>query len=311
MKKIMRNVGLIALAGAVAACGSQDPGKTNGNSVDDDGPSGGGGARATGGRGGTGGGGAGATGGGTGGAGGTGGTGAAAGGGSGGASPADGGATPDPLAPYLPFKVGNSWKYKVTDRVDGTVSMKTNVLEAMEAVGGRGPNATKMAIRAKTIKTEMRVTGLRTDWVVSWQGHEGTGLVRYRELGYQAVTGGGTPMNVTYEMYWEPWKLRLEEGPERTAAGATWVETYKETKQPVGALAMTTMETDYWKVEAVDVPCSVPDKPPLTCIKLRKSGTSTDDGKTYWFARGVGKVREEGRPPTGQVEELVDYTIVP
>jgi hypothetical protein len=38
---------------------------------------------------------------------------------------------------------------------------------------------------------------------------------------------------------------------------------------------------------------------------LQKAGSSV--AKTYWFVRGVGKVKETG----GQTEELVEYHVVP
>jgi hypothetical protein len=34
-----------------------------------------------------------------------------------------------------------------------------------------------------------------------------------------------------------------------------------------------------------------------------------DAGKTYLFAPGVGKVKEIGRLPSGQNEELVEYQL--
>ena len=53
--------------------------------------------------------------------------------------------------------------------------------------------------------------------------------------------------------------------------------------------------------ETVTVPAGT-----FTCLHLRRM--ATDDPQTqkdYWFARGVGKVKESG----GQLEELSKYTI--
>jgi hypothetical protein len=38
---------------------------------------------------------------------------------------------------------------------------------------------------------------------------------------------------------------------------------------------------------------------------LQKAGSST--AKTYWYVRGIGKVKETG----GQTEELVSYEVQP
>ncbi|EAU62156.1 hypothetical protein [Stigmatella aurantiaca] len=40
-------------------------------------------------------------------------------------------------------------------------------------------------------------------------------------------------------------------------------------------------------------------------VVLQKAGGGT--AKTYWFVRGIGKVKEEG----GQTEELVRYEVLP
>ncbi len=217
----------------------------------------------------------------------------------------------DATAPYFPFKVGNSWTYRVTDPATQVMSMKTNIVERMEKVDGTGPNAAKIALVVKTIKTETRSGRLRTDWVVSWQGFEGTALVRYREQGYTPVFGDLSPSRITYEAWWDKWQMRFDESTDHTKVDATWTEGYDEFQQPTGFAAGSTNETDVWKVEAIDDACSVPNKPAMVCLRIRKSGTTADAGKAYWFARGVGKVKETGVPLTGQIEDLMDFTITP
>ena len=73
-------------------------------------------------------------------------------GGSGGAGGSDAGPTPDGGLPvagdYFPVKVGSWWLYKVLDITTLTTTYKRVTIEALEPVGGTGPNAAKPAIRA-------------------------------------------------------------------------------------------------------------------------------------------------------------------
>jgi hypothetical protein len=207
--------------------------------------------------------------------------------------------------PLLPLAVGNRWSYRVTDPVTGVVSMKMNLVEAEEMVGGRGPNAARMAFRVKTVKLEAQ----SVDWVVSWQGREGDAVVRYRENGYQAVPVGVTPSRVTYETWWDRYKLRIDGSPERTRPGASYIETYQEMEEPTGSVVRIRTDMDIWTVVALSTPCTVPGRGQLACLEIRKAGTSMDAGKTYLFAPGVGKVKEIGRLPSGQNEDLVEYQL--
>ena len=44
----------------------------------------------------------------------------------------------------------------------------------------------------------------------------------------------------------------------------------------------------------------------FTCLHLHKVGTDDSTAqKDYWFARGVGKIKESG----GQTEELASYSL--
>jgi hypothetical protein len=123
--------------------------------------------------------------------------------------------------------------------------------------------------------------------------------VRYREISYRA---GSTVSNG--EEHWDPYKLRIDNSAEHTAADASWDETYSETKIANG-VPVTAARKDGWTVDGVDVPCGPVQGRMLSCIKLSKSADGADSGKTYWYARCVGKVREMGT----QVEELTDYEL--
>jgi len=209
--------------------------------------------------------------------------------------------------PLMPLKPGNRWEYEV--REPGLAPYKkTQTVEPLEPVGGRGPSAGELAYRMVTTKLG-GAFGL-PDKTVSWQRTEGSKIVRFRELSYRA----GSDV-VNSEEYWSPYKLRLDAQPlpAPLAAGQRWEERYTEFKvsQSTGAV-MSTIHVDDWAVTGVDVSVTVPAGTFAGCVQLTKTdGTGTDTGKTYVFCPGVGKVRELGRAGVSQSEELTAYTVVP
>jgi hypothetical protein len=192
--------------------------------------------------------------------------------------------------PLLPWKVGNRWTYRVTE--EGNVSTKETTVGEPEPVGGTGPSQALLANKVVTLKGAM-------DKTVSWQASMDVGVVRYREQSFRASTGA-----LELEEHWEPHKLHLDMLPEHLVVGASWLEVYQETKQAPGSQPVTTTARDRWTVladgESVTVPAGT-----FRALVLRKAGSSTT--KTYWYVRGVGKVKETG----GQTEELVSFELVP
>jgi hypothetical protein len=228
-----------------------------------------------------------------------------------------GGKVASGTGPFLPLKVGNSWNYQVTDK-DGDVSVKVQSVVAEETVGGSGPNSTKTAFR---LVTGSKVNDPEGD--VSWQGIVDERVVRYRE---QSIGGGSGKLK--NEQYWDPARLRLDESAEHIAAGASWLEpeytewdvdvdTYKDggtdgdggtTFIPDGGVVVQDKIHDLWSVvspsQQVTIPAGTYD-----ALVVRRVGDSGASVKTFWFARGVGKIREaeEGK----STEELISVHIVP
>jgi hypothetical protein len=194
--------------------------------------------------------------------------------------------------PFLPLAEGNRWVYQVTQ--DGIVMEKTTVVGPLETVGGSGPHASAMAHRMTTSKG---VDG--TDETISWQALAGARVVRYREQAYGATSG-----MLTLEEHWNPPKLRVDQSAGNTVTGATWLEITAETKLPVGGAPVTSQVNDNWLVIADDATVTVPAGTFENVLHLRKVG-ATSSLKEYWWAKGVGKVKETG----GQTEELVSYEV--
>ena len=206
-----------------------------------------------------------------------------------GGSNESGGACQRPSGALLPWRVGNKWTYKVTEA--GVVSEKVTTIGSVEAVGGTGPHAAKMANKVVTKKGLM-------DQTISWQVQEGEKIIRYREQSYGATTG-----MLELDEHWDPYKLHVDGSAEHMVALKTWVETYRETKLLVGGTPMTATAMDAWRVAAECEIVQVLDKT-WHAVKLTKTSVDT---KTYWYVPGVGKVKETGV----QVEELVKFEEAP
>jgi hypothetical protein len=190
----------------------------------------------------------------------------------------------------LPWKIGNKWTYKVTD--NGEVTQKVTTIESAEPVGGIGPNAAKMAYKVVTKKGA-------DDQTISWQAPDGDKVVRYREQSFGAMT-----KLLQLEEHWDPYKLHIDgSAAHMVANGKPWVETYLETKLPVGSMASTATAMDAWMVVSE---CEVLQGLDTTynALKVTKQG---GDLKTYWYVPGVGKAKETG----GQTEELVKFEAGP
>jgi hypothetical protein len=189
----------------------------------------------------------------------------------------------------LPWATGNSWTYQVTE--DGEVTTKVTTVGAVEPVMGSGPNQAVLANRTVTTKGER-------DETVSWQERVGDRVIRHREQSFKASTG-----ELDVEEHWDPHKLHIDGSAERIVAGAHWTESYAETKSLGAGGTTSAQRTDQWSVKAADEEVTVPAGT-FRAVVFEKKST---DIKTYWYAPGVGKVKETG----GQTEELVSYQVMP
>lgn len=212
----------------------------------------------------------------------------------GGAAGSGGGEEPQ-LEPLLPWNAGNTWTYEVTK--DGVTTIKTTTVGDLEEVGGMGPNMDLMAYFVVTAKGADLM-----DRTESWQAADPENplrIVRFRERAFGAMTG-----NLELEEHWDPAKLHIDGSAERTTAGASWLEDYEETKLAPGLSPTTHAVRDRWTVIADDETVEVPAGTFENVIHFRKAGGSST--KEYWYARGVGKLKETG----SQLEELTAFELV-
>lgn len=194
----------------------------------------------------------------------------------------------------LPWTPGNRWSYRVTQ--DGVVTEKTQTVGDAEPVGGIGPHANVTAFRVTTAKGEE----LR-DRTESWQAPDPDDperIVRYRERAFSKSTG-----ELELEEHWDPPKLRIDGSAERTVDGASWLESYSETKLEVGFPPTSHDMRERWTVLDDDATVVVPAGTFEHVIHFQKAGSGAT--KQYWYARGIGKLKETG----GQTEELTGYEL--
>lgn len=215
------------------------------------------------------------------------------------AADSGGGSAPGPKVPnnpvacpttgrYMSLRPGRAWTYEVT-KPTGT-QKKTQQVGSLEDIGG--DKAGVQAFRVTTTKTG--------GTVVSWQEDTGTSIRRHRE---QDMSG----ISMTDE-YYLPFHTRIDERVDYISGGAQWTETYDELATDVVTEQMSRVtKTDMWKVEATDAQIAVPAGDYCTMRVSRTTIVTGQPGalKTYWFARGVGKVREA---TSTAVEELASFT---
>ena len=188
----------------------------------------------------------------------------------------------------LPLAVGATWTFTVTD--GAATETKTSTVQAYEDVG-----ATKAGIMAFRVRTE-KIDGS----TVSWQEDQCDKIVRHRE---QSFDLGNVMVS---EQIYNPQKLRVDETPDHVTLGATWIDTYTEVEEDqITGDIITTDKSESWTVDAASESITVPAGT-FDAIKLHRVGTDVGaSDKYYWFAPGVGKIKETGT----QTEELSAYDL--
>lgn len=191
-------------------------------------------------------------------------------------------------ARYFPLAVGVAWSYQVIDGESGATRVKRQEVLALEAMVG-----SKAGITAYRLQSE-RDAG----FTVSWQEDTGAAVLRHREESYDAAGA------LEREELYRPGKLRLDETPAHLAVGASYLEDYEEDVTEAGGLS-TIVKAERWTVEAVDEIVEVPAGR-FACLRLARHNDEAGSMKRFWFARGIGKVKEEG---AGQTELLAGYEL--
>lgn len=200
-------------------------------------------------------------------------------------------------ASYLPLAVGNWWEYRMVEPETQRAQPKNKklVIDLFGDVGG---------LKAGTQGFRMR----REDALgssVRWLGKEGDVVAWLHD---EWMDASGT---VTKSQYYQPYRTRLDETPAHLVNEAEWTEEYDDIGiDPTTGEAKVPKHVQVtWTVEALDEAITVPAGS-FNCLRLRRrnrQSATTYEDQTYWFARGVGKVREDS--PPAEHEELIAYHV--
>jgi hypothetical protein len=189
---------------------------------------------------------------------------------------------------YQPLVVNATWAFNINDK--GVKYDKTVTTEAFEDLGG---------MKAGTMAYRMRTT-IPNDIQLTWYHREGDVVVRDHEQDFDGT------MAMKTEDWYDPYRLRVDETADHLKAGASWNWSFTDIHSSRTKATASTAVTESWKVDAVDQPVTVPAGT-FAALRLTHVDPTDMSTKTYWFVRGVGKVREE--TSGGHIEEMTSYQI--
>jgi hypothetical protein len=110
---------------------------------------------------------------------------------------------------------------------------------------------------------------------------------------------------LVYSVTYDPGFLRFSDAWVHAAAGATETREYQRTETPAGMAAKTPEPRAHvYTVESIAESVTVPAGIFRNCLRIRRERdlsnpavvdvtTQSEQEKLFWFAPGVGKVREE------------------
>jgi len=199
-------------------------------------------------------------------------------------------AQPGDLADYMPLGPGTSWIYRVSDQRGRSRDLVTRV-EGRAAWTGGLPGEV-LRVRSELLDGS----------VLRWEGRVGGGVGCAQE---ETRDAAGL---VTMEEAYDPPATIIDERPPRLVAGAAWSETFMDTTPNYHGHPKSRPVVVKWTVESVDDRLTVPAGT-FTCIRLIEARKHRQR-RTFWYAKGVGLVKEVGAGPLGdQTLELVRATL--
>ena len=189
---------------------------------------------------------------------------------------------------YLPYGVGFTWEYRVTDLASGDVKTKTQTIDSTFTHPDDG---------LPTFLQRTQKTGGSTE---NWIRLDGDALIRLRQQDFNSLS------ELVRTNEYLPSRIRLDESSAAIADGATWDESYIDVEyDPLDVEVARVDMAEHWEVLGVDVPCESP-LGSFSCLNLRRTRTAGGIAeKEFMYARGIGKVREDG----GQVEQLTGCSV--
>ncbi len=216
---------------------------------------------------------------------------------------------PDPEGDYYPMAVGDFWRYLETSEPDDG-NLEATAELTYEVTGTTTDSVNDGAEQEVFVIDNMvNVTAdLLEDQEKRIQhiSDDGVRSERVRHFVYEYDPFEEALSTVTKERWYDPGFLRFDRT--QLQLNVSWEETltrYSDTKD--GSPVEEVSRTYSFTVLAVDEPVQVPAGD-FDCIKIQRFSPSDEDDetKTYWFAKGVGKVKEVDKDST---EELIEFEI--
>jgi hypothetical protein len=221
----------------------------------------------------------------------------------------DGDASPDDTSrsdsseDYYPMKVGNFWKYLETETetsIENTLTYEVTETTT-DTFGSLGEKEVFVIENIVIDDDNLDDDEKRVQYVID----NGTRAERLRHYVYVFNTLT-MKLELTKERNYEPGFLRFDRS--RVAFEEAWTETltrFSDSKDTSGVEEKVMVyELEVLAVdELVEVSAGT-----FNCIKIKRlSGPEYDnETKYYWFAKGVGKVREADDT---SIEELLEYRV--
>lgn len=216
---------------------------------------------------------------------------ACGGGDDGGDGPSGQGCLIDGDARFLPVVEGASWTYEAIELDSGIITRRTQTVGPFQMMVGD-----KAGVMASPLITEKE-----TGTITNWQEDTGTAVVRH----LQEDRAGDAHRDDLYVEF----KGRLDESPERLVVGASYSQAYTARTVIIDTGEVIVEERiEDWEVVGLGEEVTVPAGTFCTLHITRQRTTDGElgDVKEYWFARGVGKVKELAE---NNRETLVDYSV--
>ncbi|OGQ89965.1 MAG: hypothetical protein A2289_15285 [Deltaproteobacteria bacterium RIFOXYA12_FULL_58_15] len=188
-------------------------------------------------------------------------------------------------ADYLPMAVGNRWVYEqVLLPGGGDDGLITKELTGTEAYAG---DETFIMMTTQTNGEWNK----RSNW-----GVDGAAVTRLR----QTVLDGDT---VLWTNEYQPGFLRMDSS--KVGDNASFKESHLRVRRDAGGVELDRDNKEYsWTVETTDEEVAV-SAGKFSCTRIRRVDEK-GAWKLFWYAEGIGKVRERG--DTSE-ERLAEYTL--
>ncbi len=189
---------------------------------------------------------------------------------------------------YLPYEVGFTWEWRVTDLTSGSVETKSQIVQESRDNPDDG------------LPMFVQMTDKGGGSTENWMRTDGDALVRLQQMDYNSLD------QLLRTTVYDPHAIRLDEASDRITEGATYTQTYTEIEyDSTGTETRRAEVTEEWEILGVDVACDAPIGA-FECLHVSRTRTAGGIAqKEYWFAKGIGKIREEG----GQIEQLTACSV--